>query len=430
MNPILIGIIVLFVCLALSAPVAVSAGLCVIAIWLAEPGLITSPSYIFQAIVTSLDVYALLAVPLFVLSGLIMAKGGISKKLFNFFAYFVGNFPGGMPCTVVITCLFYGALSGSGPATVAAVGAMTIPILVDIGYELSFATALICVSGGLGVIIPPSIPFIMYGQSVNASIGDMFVAGILPGLLIGFCLMAYCVFYAKTHGEDKAKIAENTKKLRSEGFFAIFKESFWALLTPVIILGGIYGGVFTPTEAAGISVVYSLFVSIVIYKTMTLKQIPKMLARAAQTVSTQLYIVGVCAAFARALVLMHLTDQLSAWMITTFHGKFGILLCMNLIMLILGCLMDTTAAITMAAPILYPIAASVGVNIIHFGIIMVVNLAIGFVTPPVGANLNVAHSLSGVPIPLLARKALPFLLMFFVALLMITFIPGISLALL
>lgn len=215
----------------------------------------------------------ILAVPLFILGGVIMAEGGISKKLFNFFAYFVGRFPGGIPCAVIITCLFYGAISGSGPATTAAVGSMCIPFMVSLGYDKKWSAGLVAVAGGLGVIIPPSIPFVLYSLATGVSTGDLFLGGVLPGILIGVFMMAYAVFYCLKNGEDKALIKERMSELKSRGLWPLFKESFWALLCPIVVLGGIYAGFVTPTEAAVISVVYALIVSLFIYKSISVKQL-------------------------------------------------------------------------------------------------------------------------------------------------------------
>ena len=214
----------------------------------------------------------ILAVPLFILGGVIMAEGGISKKLFNFFAYFVGRFPGGVPCAVIMTCLFYGAISGSGPATTAAVGAMCIPFMVSLGYDKVWSAGLISVAGGLGVIIPPSIPFVLYSLATGVSTGALFLAGIIPGILIGGFMMIYAIIYCITKGEDRNLINQKMKELSVNGFGALFKDSFWALLCPIIVLGGIYAGFVTPTEAATVSVFYAVIVSLFIYKSIKFNQ--------------------------------------------------------------------------------------------------------------------------------------------------------------
>ena len=224
--------VVFFAGLILSIPIAVILGVASIVPAIMDPNFAASIQFVIRGTLTGVDNTAILAVPLFILSGAIMAKGGISKKLFDVFAYFIGNKTAGIPIAVVCTCLFYGAISGSGIATAAAVGGMTIPIMISLGYDKVFAAALVATAGGLGVIIPPSIPFIMYGLVTGTSVGAMFTAGILPGLLIGLCLMVYAYIYCRRHGEDKAKISANYNALKSKGFLRVFRESFWALLSP------------------------------------------------------------------------------------------------------------------------------------------------------------------------------------------------------
>jgi len=399
------------------------------------PGLINDTftaggEFITRSMFGGLDSFLLLAIPMFVLSGIIMAKGGISKKLFEVFAFFIGKRTAGMPCAVIVTCLFYGAISGSSPATVAAVGSMSIPMLVNMGYDKVFSTALIAVSGGLGVIIPPSIPFILYGSASGASVGKMFTAGILPGFLIAFFLMGYAIAYCKRNGEDKDKINYAVNGLRSKGFLKVLKESFWALLTPVIILGCIYSGIASPTEAAVISVFYSLIISLFIYKTLEFRDLWDVFTEAIKTYGPILFILSAAVAFSRVLNLLQVPQVSSEWILSTFHSKISVLLVITVFLLIVGMFMETTPAILIITPILVPIVEQFGVDPIHFGIMMVVNLAIGFVTPPMGVNLFIASSLSNVPVVQITKKAIPLLLMFFVALLLITFVPQISLLLL
>lgn len=421
--------IVFFCTLVFGIPIAISLGFTALSAHLFDPTLPANVEYAFRTMVTALDSYSLLAIPLFILSGNIMAEGGISKKLFNFFAYFIGDRTAGMPIAAIITCLFYGAISGSGPATVAAVGAMTIPILLDLGYEKKFVVAMIAVAGGLGVIIPPSIPFIIYGQSTGASVGNLFIAGVLPGILIAFCMIIYAYFFCKTKGEDKDKLRANTKELRSKGFMQMFKDSFWALLTPVIILGGIYSGIVTPTEAANISVVYAIIVSLFIYKSIEFKDLSKIMTDSVSTAAPILLVVSIATVFGKVLTLMQAPVIIANAITSTFTSKVTIMLAINVILLFVGMVMDTTPAILILAPIFMPIIAAIGVNPIHFGVIMVVNLAIGFVTPPVGVNLFVASSMTGMPVLQIAKNAAPFIIAFLIALLLITFIPAISMVL-
>ena len=424
-------VFILFViCLVIAIPVSISLGIASVLPGAFDPSFTASATYVIRSMFGGLDSFPLLAVPMFVLSGIIMARGGISKKLFDVFAYFMGNRTAGMPCAVIVTCLFYGAISGSGPATVAAVGSMTIPILADLGYDRKFATAVVAVAGGLGVIIPPSIPFIMYGMASGASVSDLFLAGIIPGLLIGGLLMIYAVFYCKKNGEDKERIREVVGELHKKGFLAVLKESFLALLSPVIILGCIYTGVASPTEAAVISVFYALIISLFAYRTIHLKDIWAILVESIRTYAPIMFILAASVAFSRVLTLMQVPQAISAWILGNFTNKIILLLVINLFLLLVGMVMDTTPAILILTPILLPIMTQIGMNPIHFGIMMVVNLAVGFVTPPIGVNLFVASSLTDIPVMDLAKHAMPMIAYFLMALLLITFVPQISLALL
>ena len=235
--PVVVLFIIFVALLVIAVPVSITLGITSVLPSVFDPSFTVGAKYLIRAMFGGLDSFPLLAVPMFVLSGIIMAKGGISKKLFDIFAYFLGRFTAGMPCAVIVTCLFYGAISGSAPATVAAVGSMTRPILTTLGYDLTFSTAIVAVAGGLGVIIPPSIPFIMYGMASGASVSDLFLAGIVPGLMIGVLLMLYAIYYCKRYGEDKEKIHAEVKILHDKGLLKVLKESFFALLSPVIILG-------------------------------------------------------------------------------------------------------------------------------------------------------------------------------------------------
>lgn len=422
-----IGFIVLMVLLIIAVPIGISLGLTSVVIDFLSPELTTNIEFIVRNMVSALDSYPLLAVPLFILSGIIMAKGGISKRLFDFFTYFIGNLTAGLPMAAIATSLFYGAISGSGPATTAAVGAMTIPILTDLGYDRKFSTAMVAVSGGLGIVIPPSIPFIIYGLSSSESVGALFIAGIIPGVLIGLSLMLYAFIYCKIHGEDKEKLNTNFMQIKNKGMLLVFRDSFFALLAPVIILGGIYSGIVTPTEAAVVSVVYALLVSLLIYRSIDLKGIPNLLLDAIRTAAPPLIVVATATVFGRILTMMQVPQMIAASLTSLTSNKIIILLIINLFLLLVGMVMETLAAILILTPIFLPIVTTIGVSPIHFGVIMVANLAIGFVTPPIGMNLYVASGMTGIPIIDLSRKAAPFIIAFFIILLLITFIPKISL---
>lgn len=419
---------VLLLCIAV--PIGLSVGMASILPSLLTNSFTVSGVFISRSMVGALNQTTLLAIPLFVLSGIVMARGGISKKLFDVFAYFIGDKTAGIPCAVVITCLFFGAISGSAPATVAAVGSMTIPIMLNMGYDKKFTVALVAVSGGLGVIIPPSIPFILYAQASGASVSDLFKAGIVPGFLIAFILMGYSIFYCKRNGEDKEAIKKIVGDLRQKSFIKVLIDSIWALLTPVIILGCIYSGITSPTEAACIAVFYSLFIALVIYRTLKLKDLWGVCVEAVKTYGPILFILATSVAFSRILTLMQVPQNVSAWISNDFSNEAIVLIIINIILLFVGMIMDTTPAIMILTPILLPVATNFGIDPVHFGIMMVVNLAIGFVTPPIGVNLFVASSLSEVPVMQIARKAMPMIVLFFIALMLITFIPAISLCLL
>ncbi|MCQ2500862.1 MAG: TRAP transporter large permease [Lachnospiraceae bacterium] len=423
-------IMILFaVLLCLAVPVGLAVAITALLPSLLTDSFTVSGVFILRSMVGGLNQTTLLAIPLFVLSGIIMAKGGISKKLFDVFAYFIGKRTAGIPCAVVITCLFFGAISGSAPATVAAVGSMTIPIMLEMGYDKKFAVALVAVSGGLGVIIPPSIPFILYAQASESSVSDLFKAGVVPGIMIAIILMGYAFYYCKRHGEDKAAIAKLVDELHKQSFGKVFMQSIWALLTPVIILGCIYSGVTSPTEAACISVFYALIISLLVYRTLKIQDLPNVLTEAVRTFAPILFILAASVAFSRILTLMNIPQSISSWITNGFTSKVAVLLVINLILLVVGMILDTTPAILILTPILLPVAAAFGVDPVQFGIIMVVNLAIGFVTPPIGVNLFVASSLTDVPVMEIARKAMPMIILFFIALLLVTFIPQISLCL-
>ncbi len=368
----------------------------------------------------------ILAVPLFILGGVIMAEGGISRRLFNFFSFFVGRLPGGIPCAVVITCLFYGAISGSGPATTAAVGSMTIPFLVSLGYDRKFSAGIIAVAGGLGVIIPPSIPFVLYALATSESTGALFLGGILPGIIIGVALMVYAVWYCVRHGEDREKINARMAELKAKGIGKLFWESLPALLCPVVVLGGIYTGLFTPTEAAVVSVFYALIVSLFIYKSVKFKQLWSMLCAAIKTYGGLAFVLAFATAFGRVLSLTKVTKLVTDFITNNFHSTFSVLTICVILFLLLGMVMDTGPCIIILAPVLLPAVKELGVDPIHFGVILVCCLSIGLATPPFGLDLFVAANLAEEQPMALAKKAAPFMIMFAAALLLITYVPWFS----
>ena len=368
----------------------------------------------------------ILAVPLFILGGVIMAEGGISKKLFNFFAYFVGRVPGGVPCAVILTCLFYGAISGSGPATTAAVGAMCIPFMASLGYDRTWSAGLISVAGGLGVIIPPSIPFVLYSLATGVSTGKLFLGGILPGILIGLFMMLYAVYYCLRKGEDRALIKEKMAELSSKGFLHLFMDSFWALLCPIIVLGGIYAGFVTPTEAATVSVFYALIVSLFIYKSVKFSDLIPMICSSIKTYGGLAFVLAFATAFGRVLSLTKATKVVQDFILGNFSNGMVVLTVCTLIFLVLGMVMDTGPAIIILAPVLLPAVMEMGINDVHFGVVLVCCLSIGLATPPFGLDMFVAGNLAEVPPMSVAKKSLPFIIAFLLALALIVYVAPIS----
>lgn len=423
--PALLVFVVFLIAIAVSIPIGVSMILGSIApIFLMGKG--GSVVQLLNNTFSGANSTPILAVPLFILGGVIMAKGGISKKLFNFFSYFAGRMPGGLPCAVILTCLFYGAISGSGPATTAAVGSMCVPFLTDLGYEKKWSAGLIAVAGGLGVIIPPSIPFVLYSLATGVSTGDLFLGGVFPGILIGLFLMVYAVYYCVRHGEDRDLINARMKELRSAGFLKLFLDSFWALLCPVIVLGGIYTGFVTPTEAATLSVFYAIIVSLFIYKSIKVNELIPFLCESVKTYGGLAFVLAFATAFGRVLSLTKATKIVENFILGNFHSGAVVLTVLAIIFLILGMVMDTGPAIIILAPVLLPAVQALGVDPVHFGVVLVCCLSIGLATPPFGLDLFVAGNIAEEPPMSVARKAVPFMIAFLVALVIITYVPWFS----
>ncbi len=419
--------LLLAVLLIIAVPVGVVFGGMSFLLSVFDPSFPYTAQAALRTMVNGLDSFILLAVPLFMLSGVIMTRGGISDKLFNFIAYFIGNKTAGFPMAVIGTCMFYAAISGSSPATVSAVGAMTIPFLVNMGYDKVFATAIVTVAGGLGVIIPPSISYIVYASITDTSPSQLFIGGVIPGITIGLFLMAYAYLYCRIHGEDKKKLLENYNRIRSVGFIKLFKDSVWGLITPIIILGSIYGGIASPTEAAAISVFYALFVSMFVYRTLKIKDFYTVFRDGMKTYAAILFIIAAATAFGRGMTLLRYPQVISSGLLSLFSSRIMILLVLNLLLLVSGMVMDNIPNIMILTPILMPVVKSIGMDPVHFGIMLTANLAIGMVTPPMGINTFVASSITGIPVLTIARKTIPFLVAFIVALALITYVPQMSL---
>ena len=378
--------------------------------------------FLVQGLVTGLDSFPLLAVVLFTLAGNLMSQGGISKRLLHVAEVFFGHFTGGLGIVAIVACMFFASISGTGSATVAAIGLTMIPSMVKKGYDRSFAGALIASSGGIGVIIPPSVVMIVYAITAEVSVTKMFMAGIIPGVVVGLVLIGYCLIVSKIRGYKG-----NDKKATWPERLAALKEAIWAMLLPVIILGGIYSGVFTPTESAAIGVLYGLFFGMFVYKELDYKKVVKIILESSLLVGAVLVIVGASVTFGRILTLERLPTEIAQFILSITENKLLILLCITALLLIVGTFMETLAAIVILTPILLPIVTALGMDPIHFGIVMIVNLAIGFVTPPLGANLFMASQVGNVPIESLSRAILGWIGAMLVALMIITFVPAISL---
>ncbi len=419
--------LVFFALLFIGLPIVTSMGLTTLFPLLIGSSVPYKVDTIIRWAVQGVDSIPIIAIPMFMLAGVVMAQGDISKKLFDVFAYAIGKVTAGLPMAVIATALFYGAISGSGVATAAAVGGMTIPLLVDkLGYDKKFVAALVATSGGLGVIIPPSIPFIFYGMMTQTSVGDLFVAGIIPGILVAVTLMLYTFYYCKKNGEDREKIDAVVDDLRAKGFWKVFRESFWALLSPVIILGGIYSGIVTPTEAATISVAYSLIVSLFIYRTIKVNELWSLFGRAVSQYAPLVMVIALAMSFSRMITVLHGAQIVGTFVTTYLSTPFALLLGINILLLLMGMVMDVGFAVVILGPVLAPVGALMGIDPVHLCIIMVANLAIGMVTPPFGMNLFVVAPMVEENAFTIGKKAIPFVLSFIVSLMLITYVPNIS----
>ena len=365
--------------------------------------------------------FSLLAIPFFILAGVIMGRAKISDKIIRLIMLMVGPVSGGMAIVTIITALFWGAVSGSGPATVAALGTILIPGMVKAGYDRGFAAALTSSASGLAIVIPPSIGFIVYGVITGTSISELFLAGIIPGILVGLFLIvaAFIISVARGYKGDRFGTAKEV--------LTAFKDAFWALLTPVIILGGIYGGIFTPTEAAAVGVAYGLFVGFVVYRTLTLKDLYELLVDACASSAVVMLVVAFAGIFGWAMMVLGVVERVSEAVITMSSNPFVVIALINVILIISGMLLDAISIYYLLMPIFMPVIAHFGWDPVWFGVVMTINLAIGQVTPPVAVNLYVGCNVAGISMDEISRAVIPFLLASIVALVVIVYLPGITL---
>lgn len=374
-----------------------------------------------QQLFNGMDNFILLAIPFFILAGNIMAQGSISKKLVSVMQIVVGWLPGGMAIASILACIFFAAISGSSPATVIAIGTIMIPALIKQGYGENFSIGLLTSSGSMGILIPPSIPMVLYALVMNVSVGDMFMAGILPGALIGSILIIYSVMLASKHNW------KNTKTYAKGERKQVLLSATWGIAMPVIVLGGIYSGVFTPTEAAGVSVVYALFVELFIYRDMTLEKFHNILKDSVILSSALLFIIACAMAFIWLLTRERLPAMAADFIVAHIHNKYVFLFAVNIFLLLVGCVMDIVSAVVVISPILMVALQQFNVDLIHYGIIMIINIEMGFLTFPFGLNLFVAMGITGKSLTQVGRAVFPFLILMVLGLLLITYIPSISL---
>lgn len=413
--------VILFALILMSVPIAYAIGIA------ASIGLMAvaqiSLAVVPQRMFTMLDSFSLLAIPFFVLAGNLMDRGGISRKLIRFASALVGHIKGGIGMVTILSCMLFGAISGSGSAASAAIGSITIPSMKENGYDKEFAGAITAVSGPLGIIIPPSVVMVIYATTANVSVGDMFLAGYIPGILLGMSMMVVVYMIAVRRGYpagEKASFMETA---------VAFKEAVWAILMIVIIMGGIFGGLFTATEAACVAVVYALIVGKFIYKELEFKDLPSIFTASAKTSASIMFCVATTNILAWLMTSQQVPMKVAAVLGGAIHSKILMLLLINVIFLILGTFLDSTPAIILAVPILLPLVQQFGVDPVHFGIITTVNLAVGMSTPPVGITLFVSSSIAKTSLTKMVRPMLPIWGIMFAILLLITYVPVISMLL-
>ena len=420
--PILLAAITLVALLVLSVPIGVAIGSSVVVAVLAGD---LPAEFLMQKLVLSLDSFPLLAVPFFILSGEIMQKGSMAQSLLGFSKCLVGHIRGGLAHVSILTSMFYGALSGSAPATVAAVGGIMIPAMEKEGYSKDFASAVNTASGCLGVMIPPSVPLIIYGTTANVSVGDLFIGGIFPGIFIGFLLMvASYVIARRTQPRNTDARAPWRETL------AAFSRAKYALVVPVIVLGGIYGGIPTPTEAGAIAVTYAFVTEGLILKTLTWKSVVDIFKSSCLTTASIFIVVATASALGQLLMIYNVPDLIVEALSGLTGNKYVLLTAIIVLLLIMGTFMDALANILILTPLLQPLVMAAGIDMTHFGIIMIVAVSIGFLTPPVGVNLFVACGISGISIERLSVAVLPFVGVMIAGLLVLAFVPQLSLFLL
>ncbi|MEJ5300584.1 MAG: TRAP transporter large permease [Thermodesulforhabdaceae bacterium] len=410
--------LILFVLFLVNTPIAVAIGSASLVVFFIKSDI--SPLIFIQRLYAGVDSFPLLAVPLFMYAGFIMEAGGISRRIVDFAEALVGWIPGGLTTVSIISAMFFGGISGSAAADTAAVGSIMIPAMIRKGYRPAFASAVIASSGSLGVIIPPSIPMIIFGFLTGASISKLFAAGILPGILIGISLMIVALIRCWQEGIRERKTFSAKRLIKA------FWEAKWALATPAIILGGILAGIFTATESASIATLYALFVGLIVYKELNLADLPGLILKGSITASLVLFIISAASVFSWVMAIERIPAVIAQGLFSLTENPTFLLLIINIVLLIVGTFVETTAALILFVPIIMQIFPQLGIDIVQLGMIVVLNLAIGMLTPPLGICLIVACGISGERVEATARAVFPFLIVIIVDLLLVTYWSPIS----
>ncbi|MDD2883895.1 MAG: TRAP transporter large permease subunit [Dechloromonas sp.] len=370
---------------------------------------------------TGIEKFEIMAIPFFILAGNFLTHGGVARRMINFASAMVGHLTGGLGMSSVLACALFAAVSGSSPATVVAIGSILIPAMLKQGFPMKFAAGVVASAGGLGILIPPSIVMVMYAVTTNSSVGALFMAGVVPGLLLALTLGLTTWWQARKGGYPKLPKASWGERLKT------FREAFWGLMLIVVVMGGIYSGMFTPTEAAAMSAVYAFLIAVFVYKDLTFKQIPKVLIDSANMSSMLLFIIASAILFSFILTSEQIPQDIADWIVSMGMGQVGFLVMVNILLLIAGNFMEPSSIILILAPILFPVAVALGIDPVHFGIIITVNMEIGMITPPVGLNLFVASGITRAGMTEMTKAVLPWLYAMLVFLIFITYVPEVSL---
>lgn len=418
----------LFLCLLMTVPIAVSlciASLAFFAVFTPDSPMAT---LLPQAMISAMDSFSLMAIPFFILMGTLMEGCGLARRIVKGAEKLTGAMPGGLGMAAVAASAFFAALCGSGPATVAAIGGIMMPAMKKQGYHTAYCAALVSAAAVIGPVIPPSIPMIVYGVTIGASVGELFLSGVVPGLIIAAVLMALNYFISRKRGYlglDKKALAEKYGEDPNAKRRFRIDDSFWAIIMPIIVLGGIYGGIFTPTEAAAVGVMYSVVVGKFIYRELTLRKLRDALLSATELTAVSVILFGGANTFGRILTIGKIPQTIASFIMAATENPIAIMLLINLFLLVTGMFIDTISNVLLFAPLFWPLVKMLGYDAVYFGVIMTINLCIGMLTPPVGVNLFVGQTLSGAPLGAIIRDAIPFLIALILTLALFILFPQI-----